>query len=169
MIEAVTPAEAPLPAAGASDAADPSAAVLRTFFDFCACIGALRRGRRRKTRRSGSSFRQFDVLSTLSEQEGQSQQELAERLYVTKGNVSGLIDRMAAQGLVERRALAGDRRSNALFLTAEGQALTQKGMALQRSLIAATLGALPGSDVAALDRLLVAWRDRIRAMPPGEA
>ena len=55
---------------------------------------------------------------------------------------------MAAQGLVERRALAGDRRSNALFLTAEGRALTQKGMALQRSLIAATLGALPGADVA---------------------
>jgi DNA-binding MarR family transcriptional regulator len=83
--------------------------------------------------------------------------------------VSGLIDRMAAQGLVERRALAGDRRSNALFLTDEGRALTQKGMALQRSLVAATLGALPGADIAALDRVLVAWRDRIRAMPPSEA
>ena len=41
-------------------------------------------------------------------------------------------------------------------------------MALQRSLMAATLGRCR-ADVAALDRLLVTWRDRIRAMPPGEA
>src|SRR3954447_8699874 len=103
-----------------------------------------------RVRELGLSVPQCDVLTTLTEREGQSQQELAERLYVTKGNVSGLIDRMAAQGLVERRSLAGDRRSNALFLTAEGRALTQKGMALQRSLVAATLGGLPGADVAAL-------------------
>ena len=169
MIDAVTPAAAPLADAGASDAADPSAAVLRTFFRFLRLHRRITARATQEYRRIGLSIPQFDVLSTLSEQEGQSQQELAERLYVTKGNVSGLIDRMAAQGLVERRALAGDRRSNALFLTDEGRALTQKGMALQRSLVAATLGALPGADIAALDRLLVAWRDQIRAMPPSEA
>ncbi len=36
----------------------------------------------------GLSIPQFDVLSTLSEREGLTQQDLAERLYVTKGNVS---------------------------------------------------------------------------------
>ena len=69
----------------------------------------------------GLSIPQFDLLSTLTEQEGLSQQELAERLYVTKGNVSGLVDRMVEAGLVERRASPDDRRSNALHLTERGR------------------------------------------------
>ena len=43
----------------------------------------------------GVSIPQCDVLTTLTEREGVSQQELATRLYVTKGNISGLIDRLA--------------------------------------------------------------------------
>ncbi len=53
---------------------------------------------------TGLSIPQFDVLSTLTEQQGLSQSDLAARLYVTKGNVSGLIDRLVEAGLVERRS-----------------------------------------------------------------
>ncbi len=42
-----------------------------------------------RIRALGLSIPQFDLLSTLTEREGISQNELAERLYVTKGNVSG--------------------------------------------------------------------------------
>ena len=55
------------------------------------------------------SVPQLDVLSTLTEQEGISQQDLAVRLYVTKGNISGLLDRLVAAGLVERRSIASDK------------------------------------------------------------
>ncbi len=54
-----------------------------------------------RLREIGVSIPQCDVLTTLTEQEGVSQQELAKRLYVTKGNISGLIDRLAEAGLVE--------------------------------------------------------------------
>ena len=57
-----------------------------------------------RLREIGVSIPQCDVLTTLTEQEGVSQQELATRLYVTKGNISGLIDRLAEAGLVERRS-----------------------------------------------------------------
>src|SRR6478609_4002048 len=119
----------------------------------------------------GLSIPQFDLLSTLTEQEGLSQQELAERLYVTKGNVSGLLDRMVEAGLVERRALAGDRRSNALHLTVRGRALAEQGIAVQRSYVDRTLGSLPPHDLADLERLVLAWRDRARtdAENPGAA
>src|ERR1700684_3502558 len=70
-----------------------------------------------RLRSLGLSPPQCDVLTTLTEREGVSQQELAERLYVTKGNISGLIDRLVAGGLVERRTIAGDRRSHAIYLT----------------------------------------------------
>lgn len=40
-----------------------------------------------RVRELGLSVPQCDVLTTLTEREGVSQQELAERLYVTKGNI----------------------------------------------------------------------------------
>jgi MarR family transcriptional regulator, organic hydroperoxide resistance regulator len=65
----------------------------------------------------GLSMSQFDVLATLWHGEGITQQELAERLLVTKGNVVGLIDRVSAAGWVERRPDPEDRRANRLYLT----------------------------------------------------
>ena len=47
-----------------------------------------------RLREIGLSAPQCDVLTTLTEAEGVSQQELAKRLYVTKGNISGLLDRL---------------------------------------------------------------------------
>ena len=70
-----------------------------------------------RLREIGVSIPQCDVLTTLTEREGVSQQELATRLYVTKGNISGLIDRLAEAGLVERRSTAADRRQHAIYLT----------------------------------------------------
>jgi len=113
-------------------------------------------------RKIGLSIPQFDVISTLTEREGITQQELAERLYVTKGNVSGLIDRMVQAGLVERRAIAGDKRSHALHLTQHGRDLAEQGIALQRSYVAATLGRLASGDVAELDRVIRLWREEAR-------
>jgi DNA-binding MarR family transcriptional regulator len=49
------------------------------------------------------------------------QQELSERLLVTKGNVCGLIDRAEAAGWVERRADPDDRRANRIYLTQAGR------------------------------------------------
>jgi DNA-binding MarR family transcriptional regulator len=116
-----------------------------------------------RLREIGLSIPQFDLISTLTESEGLSQQELAERLYVTKGNVSGLVDRLVAAGLVERRALAGDRRSNALYLTQQGRALAEEGIALQRAYVTETMGQLKPGDIATLERILLDWRDILRS------
>lgn len=113
-------------------------------------------------RRIGLSIPQFDVLSTLTEREGMTQQDLAARLYVTKGNVSGLIDRLVEAGLVERRAIPGDRRSHALHLTPEGASLARAGIAAQSAYVARTLGALADEDLARFERLVLAWRDHAR-------
>ena len=111
----------------------------------------------------GLSIPQFDLLSTLTEREGLTQQELAERLYVTKGNVSGLVDRLVEAGLVERRASPADRRSNALHLTPAGRRLATRAMAAQAAYVKETLGRLPDPDLKTLERLVLAWRDEVRA------
>ena len=117
-----------------------------------------------RIRTLGLSIPQFDLLSTLTEQEGISQSELAEKLYVTKGNVSGLVDRLVQAGLVERRAIAGDRRSYAMHLTPEGRRPAEAGIAAQRDFVASTLGKLKPDDLAELDRLVLVWRDLARAV-----
>ena len=116
----------------------------------------------------GLSIPQFDVLSTLTEQEGLSQRALADRLYVTKGNVSGLLDRLEQAGLVERRDTPGDRRSHGVHLTEKGRAAALKGIAIQYRYIEDTLGTVAGEDLIAMDRLTKGWRDIVRAVASDE-
>jgi MarR family transcriptional regulator, organic hydroperoxide resistance regulator len=115
-----------------------------------------------RLREIGVSIPQCDVLTTLTEREGVSQQELATRLYVTKGNISGLIDRLAEAGLVERRSTASDRRQHAIYLTETGRAIAERAIAVQRRWIAATFGRMTEADLEALEGKLVALRDIVR-------
>jgi DNA-binding MarR family transcriptional regulator len=109
------------------------------------------------------SVPQCDVLTTLTEREGLSQQELAARLYVTKGNISGLIDRLVANGLVERRALAGDRRSHAIHLTPAGRELAKRGIEAQKDFVSQTFGRITPERLALFEDLLVEVRELVRA------
>ena len=114
-----------------------------------------------RLRQIGVSIPQCDVLTTLSEREGVSQQQLAERLYVTKGNISGLLDRLEGAGFVERRA-AADRRQYSIYLTDGGRAMAEKAIAVQHRWIASTLGRLSEADLEAFERHLLALRDIVR-------
>jgi DNA-binding MarR family transcriptional regulator len=116
-----------------------------------------------RLRALGLTAPQCDVLTTLTEREGVSQQELAERLYVTKGNISGLIDRLVASGLVERRAIAGDRRSHAIYLTAGGRRRAHEAIAMQREFVAQTFGQLSPDQLVMFEELLILSRDLVRA------
>src|SRR5438552_10641246 len=69
---------------------------------------------------------QFDVISHLSVAPGITQQDLSERLLVTKGNTCGLLDRLEALGLVERQDDPEDRRAHRLYLTEAGNQLAEK-------------------------------------------
>ncbi|HEV2238197.1 MAG TPA: MarR family transcriptional regulator, partial [Ktedonobacterales bacterium] len=51
----------------------------------------------------GLSPGQFDVLAQVGAHEGCSQQELADVLLVTKGNITQLLDKMEAAGLLRRQ------------------------------------------------------------------
>ncbi len=102
----------------------------------------------------GVSQAQFDVLMTLRIEEGITQQELAKRLLVTKGNVCGLIDRMETAGWVERRADPDDRRANRLYLTDEGRRQVAQTFPDHKALVEETLGRLNEQEVRTLYELL---------------
>jgi DNA-binding MarR family transcriptional regulator len=69
----------------------------------------------------GVTLPQFDVLSNLLMHDGLTQQELAARLQVTKGNVCGLLDRLEKLGWVVRRPDEKDGRVNRLSITPAGR------------------------------------------------
>ena len=135
----------------------------RVWFRFLRLETRVREAMSRQLKGHGLSIPQCDVLTTLTEREGISQQELAQRLYVTKGNISGLIDRLAAAGLVERQFTAGDRRSRAIFLTPAGRSAAQAGIAAQSEWVAQTFGQMPARDLAEFERLIQSARDLVRA------
>ena len=100
---------------------DPRSWDVKVWVTFARVYNRLEPGWVRPSRAHGLTLSQFDVLATLLHGEGITQQELAERLLVTKGNVCGLIDRVGAAGWVERRPDPEDRRANRLYLTDAGR------------------------------------------------
>ncbi len=102
----------------------------------------------------GLTVAQFDVLTRLAAEGGLSQQALAERLLVTKGNVCGLLDRMEASGTVERRPDPADRRSNRVYLTPAGQALHEAVAPELEAFVDSRFDALAPHERETLRRLL---------------
>jgi DNA-binding MarR family transcriptional regulator len=111
-------------------------------------------------RRSAEAFRkvglttaQFDVLAQVGASEGCSQQELADRLLVTKGNVSQLLDKMERHGWIERRP--DERgRGNLLFLTPEGERIRSTVVPEQERRITGLIGGLSAAERDQLSQLL---------------
>lgn len=66
---------------------------------------------------------QFDIIATLGNQAGMSCKELAERTLITKGTLTGVLDRLETKGLLTRQPSAMDGRSWIVQLTSAGQAL----------------------------------------------
>jgi DNA-binding MarR family transcriptional regulator len=108
---------------------------------------------------AGLTVAQFDVLANLGMSEGITQQELAGRLLVTKGNVCGLLDRMETAGLVERRPDEHDRRANRLHMTPAGRAALRAAFPVHLGLIQQWTSRLSGGELQTLSDLLGRLQD----------
>ena len=99
---------------------------------------------------------QFDVLAQLHRRgdAGMTPGELTRELLVTAGNVTGIVDRLQALGLVERRRLAEDRRVVRVRMTARGRRLMQRAIPRHRRDVRALLSPVPAADLERLRDLL---------------
>lgn len=66
---------------------------------------------------------QFDIVATLGNTDGMNFKELGEKTLITKGTLTGVVDRLEDKGLVRRVASASDGRSQIVQLTRKGEAL----------------------------------------------
>lgn len=94
---------------------------------------------------------QFDVLAQVGSAVGMTQQELADALLVTKGNISQLVSKLQHEGLVTRQQ---EGRTNTLALTPQGQRIFQTVVPQQEALIADLLAPLTADEQHELLRLL---------------
>jgi DNA-binding MarR family transcriptional regulator len=103
----------------------------------------------------GLSLAKLAALHRLSEAgESLPLGQLAERLSCVKSNVTQLVDRLEADGLVSRASDANDRRSRLAVLTDSGRRAYEKGRQVQEQSERELFGALTEAESAMLHALL---------------
>ena len=110
----------------------------------------------------GLGFAQAHALRMLDPDEPIAMSALAERLFCDASNVTGLVDRLEARGLVERRSAQNDRRVKALTLTPAGVALRDQVLAVMSEPPEA-IAALAAADQRALRDILARAVEQLRA------
>lgn len=99
----------------------------------------------------GGAARYLGLLSIICQNPGQSQIKLAEAVGLQRSSLVPILDKMEANGILERRAVDGDRRSNAVWPTDHGQAVVADLTAQALELETRTLDGLSAEET---DQLL---------------
>jgi DNA-binding MarR family transcriptional regulator len=112
---------------------------------------------------------QFDVIVTLGDTAGLTCSQLSSRTLVTKGTLTGVLDRLASKGLIRRESVAGDKRRTKIRLTEKGHALFQKVFAAHVGFIRPFFQrALSQQEIETARRLLIRMRDSFQAKENGQ-
>ena len=78
--------------------------------------------RQRLREQFGTTLPRFDLLAQLERvEDGLLLGELSRRMMVSNGNVTGLVERLAGDGLIERNVSEADRRAVRVRLTRKGR------------------------------------------------
>ena len=99
----------------------------------------------------GLSRHQFGLLVEIYYAEGLKQQDYAEKLQVTKGNIVQHLDRLVNRGLLERRR---EGRINYIYLTATGKNLAEKILPIHDNAVRNNISVLSQKELKDLYGLL---------------
>lgn len=115
--------------------------------------------RDRLKRRFETTLPRFDVMSALYRRpEGMLMSDLSRFLLVSNGNVTGIVDRLAADGFVARAAREGDRRASIVSLTPQGRDLFATMAAEHEEWVAELLSGVSESEARSLSNTLRSFR-----------
>ncbi len=119
-------------------------------------------------RSMGLTPSQFDIVATLGNTPGMSFKELGEKTLITKGTLTGVVDRLEAQRLVRRSASAEDGRSMIVSLTPAGERLFDKAFAAHLDHLRRALGNLAPTQLQRIESALRGLREAFEAAPGAE-
>jgi len=87
------------------------------------CLQGFERYSGESVRQYGLTHAQFDIIATLGNTPGMSYKELGERTLITKGTLTGVVERLEQKGIVLRERSNDDKRSFHVRLSDEGDAV----------------------------------------------
>lgn len=115
-----------------------------------------------KAAQFGITRAKWAVLVRLDRFEGLKQTELAEMLDLQPISLTRLLDGLAENGLIERRADPADRRAKRLFLTPAARPLLDHLSVVAEDLMGSALAGLDENDQEMLLKLLATVKENLR-------
>ncbi|HEY8167440.1 MAG TPA: MarR family transcriptional regulator [Candidatus Limnocylindrales bacterium] len=116
--------------------------------DIDEALGELRCAGSQQLLRAGVSMAHLHVMWMLRRHGALSMTRLADSLDVSLSNATGLIDRMAERGLIERVRVADDRRVVLVTLSDHGRAMLVQADVLRADLLETILSHLDADQLA---------------------
>jgi MarR family transcriptional regulator for hemolysin len=115
-----------------------------------------------RARQFGISRAQWAVLIRIERTEGLKQSELAEMLDLQPITLTRLLDRLAGNSLIERRADPNDRRANRLYLMPAAKPLLGQLAELGADMMETVLDGLSTTSIERMLKELSAVKDNLR-------
>jgi len=116
-----------------------------------------------RARQFGISRAQWAVLIRIDRNEGLKQSELADMLDLQPITLTRLLDRLADNGLIERRADPNDRRANRLFLKPAAKPLLDRLAELGADMMESVLDGLSQTSIERTLKELGLVKDNLRS------
>jgi DNA-binding MarR family transcriptional regulator len=115
--------------------------------------------RERLAQQFDTTLPRFDVMAALYRTpEGMLMSDLSRFLLVSNGNVTGIIDRLASEGLVKRARRNGDRRTSIVRLTPTGTTAFKQMAAAHQQWVDELLAGVSKADAQRLTSMLEVFR-----------
>jgi DNA-binding MarR family transcriptional regulator len=112
-------------------------------------------------RRLGVTRTEFDALDELSERGGLTPGELGERLSLTSGSITALVDRLERLGWAVRERHPQDRRKIVVRLTADAEATADREIGPVVDAINQTAARFPARERLAIEQFLANAADAV--------
>jgi DNA-binding MarR family transcriptional regulator len=138
--------------------------VERIMDEFHVAIRELRCAGTERLVKAGVSMTHLHVMGLLSRHGEASMSQISELLDVSMSNATGLIDRMAERGLVERIRVPDDRRVVLVRLSDAGQAQLDELEILRRDLLQKILARMAPAQLERLSQSLADVHDAISGL-----
>lgn len=134
----------------------------RTLRSLAECYQAFETYSGSHVRSLGLTPAQFDILATLGNTPGMTCRELGEKTLITKGTLTGVLDRMEARGLIRRGPSDADRRQVFVSLTAAGVRLFGRIFPVHAAYVKKAFTVLSSEELDQARDLLQRLRDALR-------
>lgn len=98
----------------------------------------------------GLTMTQFDVIATLGNQPPMSCKDLGNKTLVSKGTLTGVLERLEEKGFITRESNLEDARSQLISLTKAGQKLFEKVFPAHMEFLGKAFSKLSSTELAQL-------------------